>query len=97
MAVGMDDYEAAMRPVKQQLFKQLFTALPASQPDSSSSSSRSSNGGAVSLLEVGIGTGKGLLPQLSAQCQVAAGYVSLNCNWHTDLIAARGWWNSDLV
>lgn len=54
MAVGMTDYEAAIRPVKQQLFKQLFTSLSTQQADSSSSSSS----GPVSVLEVGIGTGK---------------------------------------
>jgi hypothetical protein len=67
MAVGMTDYEAAILPVKQQLFKQLFTAAalqPASSSSSadtgggsSSSNSKSSSSGPIQLLEVGIGTG----------------------------------------
>jgi hypothetical protein len=61
MAVGMTDYEAAILPVKQQLFKQLFTAAALQQSSStsnadSSGSSRSSRG-PIQLLEVGIGTG----------------------------------------
>lgn len=76
MAVGMTDYEAAILPVKQQLFKQLFTAAALQQ---SSSASRSDNDGSSSsssrpfqLLEVGIGTGAqhvGALPAYSGACR----------------------------
>jgi hypothetical protein len=52
MAVGMTEYEAAMRPVKQVLFKQLFMSRQQQAGGSSGSS-----GGPVSVLEVGIGAG----------------------------------------
>lgn len=49
MAVGMEEYEQQLHPLKQVLFPQLLATLPAAQPGSS--------GGGTSLLEVGIGTG----------------------------------------
>lgn len=67
MAVGMEDYEVAVQPVKQLLFSQLLTSLPQQQQqqqqlqqqstDKPSSSSSSSPGAMHALLEVGIGTG----------------------------------------
>lgn len=48
MAVGMEEYEQQLHPLKQVLFPQLLAMLPAAQPGSS---------GGMSLLEVGIGTG----------------------------------------
>lgn len=66
MAVGMEDYEAAIRPVKQQLFNQLLASLP-QQPLGSTSRSSSSSSASIgtgssrppySVLEVGIGTGE---------------------------------------
>jgi len=64
MAVGMEDYEAAIRPVKQQLFNQLLASLPKQPLGSISSSSSSASVGIdsssppYSVLEVGIGTGE---------------------------------------
>lgn len=55
MAVGMEEYELAMAPVKQQLFSQLLLELQQAQPPLSSTSGSSSP--PFSLLEVGIGTG----------------------------------------
>jgi hypothetical protein len=50
----MQEYEAAIAPLKQALFTQLFASLPTSTDTDTSSSSSS---GAFSVLEVGIGTG----------------------------------------
>lgn len=51
MAVGMTEYEAAIRPVKQLLFQQLFMLMQ------QQAGGRSSSSGPVSVLEVGIGAG----------------------------------------
>lgn len=51
MAHGMDEYEAAVQPIKHPLFQQLL------QPLNMTGSSAAAAGGAASVLEVGIGTG----------------------------------------
>lgn len=73
MKVGMDDYEAAIRPVKSVLFQQLFATAAGggsgqvqmqstvAGSSSTSSSASSSSSTPLSLLEVGIGTGECLL------------------------------------
>ncbi|KAF6264409.1 S-adenosyl-L-methionine-dependent methyltransferase [Scenedesmus sp. NREL 46B-D3] len=56
MATGMQDYEAAVAPLKQALFSQLFVPL-ADGAGAATASSSSSSSSTFSVLEVGIGTG----------------------------------------
>lgn len=72
MAFGMQEYEAAILPVKQQLFSQLFAGL--TQEDSSTSAHQATGSASnkpLSLLEVGIGTGS---PCLLPVCEVLVIY-----------------------
>lgn len=53
MAHGMEEYEQAIGPLKQALFKQLLTPLV----DSAASTTDSNSSDGAHFLEVGIGTG----------------------------------------
>lgn len=60
MKYGMDEYEAAIKPIKTRLFQELVSSLVFTDVAGDADGARSSAGGPKKVLEVGIGTGPNL-------------------------------------